>query len=104
MRRALCIEGTVFRQEIERDSMNETEMNWTDEMHNHEREITTATARIPSMDDDLFARELDYQASMSIADGLLRRGLMTTGEVHKAKILLLQKYRPPISELLAEAG
>ncbi len=100
----MCIEGTVFRQEIERDSMNEADMNRTEGMHNHERDITTGSARIPPLNDELFARELDYQASMSIADGLLRRGLMTTGEVHKAKVILLAKYRPLIGELLAEAG
>jgi hypothetical protein len=84
--------------------MNEADMNRADGMHNYERDTTTGSVRNSSMDNGLFARELDYQASMSIADGLLRRGLMTTGEVHKAKEILLAKYRPPIGELLAEAG
>ena len=84
--------------------MPEADMNRTDGMHNYERDIATITAWIPPLNDDLFARELDYQASMSIAEGLLRRGLMTTGEVHKAKVILLAKYRPLIGELLAEAG
>jgi hypothetical protein len=84
--------------------MTEIKLNRSDGMHNHERDITTTTFRMSQIDDDLFARELDYQASMSIADGLLRRGLMTTGEVHKAKVILLAKYRPLIGELLAEAG
>lgn len=56
------------------------------------------------LNNDLFARELDYQASKSIAEGLLRQGLMTDREVRKAKGLLLAKYRPLIGELLAEAG
>ena len=56
------------------------------------------------MDDGLFARELDYQICMSITEGLLQQTLLTDEEVHKAKILLLQKYRPLIGELLAEAG
>lgn len=84
--------------------MPEADMNRTDGMHNYERDIATITAWIPPLNDDLFARELDYQASMSIAEGLLQQTLLTDEEVHKAKILLLQKYRPPIGELLAEAG
>jgi hypothetical protein len=84
--------------------MPEADMNRTDGMHNYERDIATITAWIPPLNDDLFARELDYQASMSIAEGLLQQTLLTDEEVHKAKILLLQKYRPLIGELLAEAG
>jgi len=84
--------------------MTETNLNRTDGMHNHERDIATITAWIPPLNDDLFARELDYQASMSIAEGLLRRGLMTDREVRKSKVILLAKYRPLIGELVAEAG
>ena len=84
--------------------MNEADMNRTDGMHNHERNIATITAWIPPLNDDLFSRELDYQASMSIAERLLRQGFLTDGESHKAKVLLLAKYRPLIGELLAEAG
>ncbi|WP_422480886.1 SHOCT domain-containing protein [Pleomorphochaeta sp. DL1XJH-081] len=65
---------------------------------------TTATFESSPMDDGLFARELDYQICKSITEGLLQQTLLTNEEVHKAKILLLQKYRPPIGELLAEAG
>lgn len=65
---------------------------------------TIVTFDSSPMDDGLFSRELDYQASMSIAERLLRQGLMTTGEAHKAKVILLAKYRPLIGELLAEAG
>jgi hypothetical protein len=84
--------------------MTETDINRTDGMYDHESDIATITARIPPLNDDLFARELDYQASNSIAEGLLRQGFLTTGEAHKAKVLLLAKYRPLIGELLAEAG
>ena len=65
---------------------------------------TPVTFECSSMDDGLFASELDYQICMSITEGLLQQTLLTDEEVHKAKILLLQKYRPPIGELLAEAG
>ncbi len=65
---------------------------------------TTATFGSSPMDDSLFARELDYQASISIAEGLLRQGLLTDGEFHNARVLLLAKYRPLIGELVAEAG
>ncbi len=53
---------------------------------------TIVTFESSPMDDGLFSRELDYQASMSIAERLLRQGLMTTGEAHKAKVILLAKY------------
>ena len=58
---------------------------------------TIVTFESSPLNDDLFARELDYQASMSIAEGLLRRGLMTDREVRKAKVILLAKYRPPMA-------
>lgn len=56
------------------------------------------------MDNDSFASELDYQASLSIAEGLFRANLLTDGEFMHAKALLLQKYHPPIGILLAEVG
>ena len=84
--------------------MTEAYMNCTDGTHNHEHDSMPTTARNPPMDEDLFARELDYQASMFIAEGLLRQGLLTKGEAHEAKTLLLAKYRPLIGELLADVG
>ena len=56
------------------------------------------------MADGLFARELDYQICISIAERLLQRGLLIDGEFHHAGELLLIKYQPPIGELLAETG
>ena len=82
--------------------MTEAEKNQIKTMYNPA--ASRSTIEEPSLNDDLFARELDYQASMSIAERLLRQGLMTTGEAHKAKVILLAKYRPLIGELLAEAG
>ena len=84
--------------------MNEADMNRADGMHNYERDTTTGSVRNSSMDNGLFARELDYQAHMSMPLALLKCTLLAAEEVNKAKILLLQKYRPPIGELLAEAG
>lgn len=56
------------------------------------------------MDNDLFARELAYQASLAIARGLMRAGLLTNEEHATATTLLLAVYRPPIGALLAEVG
>jgi hypothetical protein len=56
------------------------------------------------MNDELFAMELDYQVSLSIAEALLRSRLLTDGEFARARNLLLEKYRPPIGILLAEVG
>jgi hypothetical protein len=65
---------------------------------------TTVTFESSLMTDDLFTRELDYQAGLSIVEGLLLRGLLTEGDYQRTKALLLAKYRPPIGELLAETG
>jgi len=56
------------------------------------------------MDNDLFASEFNYQVSLSIAEGLLRSGLLTNGEFIRARTLLLEKYHPPIGILMAEVG
>ncbi len=56
------------------------------------------------MGNDLFASELDYQVSMSIAGSMRRSGYLTNEEFTAARILLLEKYHPPIGILLAEVG
>jgi hypothetical protein len=84
--------------------MAETEKNRPDAVHDHKCTIATTNAKNPAMDDGLFDRELGYQAGLSIAEGLLLRGLLTEGDFQRTKALLLAKYRPPIGELLAEAG
>ena len=56
------------------------------------------------MSNDSFTSELDYQVSLSIAETLLRSGLLTEGEFARARTLLLEKYHPPIGILLAEVG
>jgi hypothetical protein len=82
--------------------MTETEKHQIHEIHNPDPR--GGIAESPQLTSDLFARELGYQACLAITEGLLRLGLMTNGEVHKANELLLKKYRPPIGSLLAEAG
>jgi hypothetical protein len=56
------------------------------------------------MDSDLFASEVDYQISLSIAESLLKAGLLANGEFIATRTLLLEKYRPLIGTLLAEVG
>lgn len=82
--------------------MTEIEKHQTHEMH-HATDRTNTTKN-PPINYDLFARELYYQVCLAITEGLLQLGLMTDGEAHKAKELLLTQYRPPIGSLLAEAG
>ncbi len=82
--------------------MTETEKNQIHEKH-HATDRTNITKN-PPINDELFARELHYQVCLAITEGLLRLGLVTYGEAHKAKELLLTQYRPPIGTLLAEAG
>lgn len=64
----------------------------------------SVTVRNLAMNDDMFIRELDYQVSLSIAEGALRLGLLTDRETRKAKELLLEKYHPAIGILLADVG
>ncbi len=82
--------------------MTETKKNQIHEMH--DPVDSRSTTEQPSLNDNLFARELGYQVCLAIVDRLLGLGLLTTTEVHKAKGLLLATYRPPIGTLLAEAG
>ena len=84
--------------------MAETERNRTDAVHGHGCDVAAVGAGHPAMDDGLFTVESDYQAGLSVAKGLLRQGLLTEGEFQRTKALLLEKYRPPIGTLLAEAG
>ena len=56
------------------------------------------------MDNNLFASEVDYQISLSIAESMRRSGYLTNGEFTAARTLLLEKYCPPIGILLAEVG
>jgi hypothetical protein len=65
--------------------------------------ITATTGRI-RMDSNLFASEVNYQISLSIAETLLRSELLTDGEFARARNLLLETYRPPIGILFAEVG
>jgi hypothetical protein len=82
--------------------MTETEKHQIHEKHKPDPHGSIAES--PLLNETLFARELGYQASLAITEGLLRLGLVTDGEAHKAKELLLTQYRPPIGTLLAEAG
>jgi hypothetical protein len=53
------------------------------------------------MNPNRFHAELTYQISLSIAEGMLQSGLLTTKEFSQTKDLLLQKYNPPIGVLFA---
>ncbi|MEA5031421.1 MAG: SHOCT domain-containing protein [Sphaerochaeta sp.] len=56
------------------------------------------------MCNESFNSELDFQVSLSIAEALLRSGLLTNGEFARARTLLLDKYHPLVGTLLAEVG
>jgi hypothetical protein len=60
-----------------------------------------ATIRMPPMGNEQFMAELAYQASLSIAEGLLRSGCLTHEDFMTIRTLLLEKYNPPISVLFA---
>lgn len=53
------------------------------------------------MGNEQFMAELAYQASLSIAEGLLRSGCLTHEDFMTIRTLLLEKYNPPISVLFA---
>ena len=54
------------------------------------------------MGNEQFMSELAYQASLAIAESLLRSGCLTNGEFLKVRDLLLEKYKPAIGGLFAE--
>ncbi len=54
-----------------------------------------ATIRMPPMDNEQFMAELAYQASLYIAEGLLRSGCLTHEDFIPIRIFLLEKYPPP---------
>lgn len=82
--------------------MTETEKHQIHEMHNPDP--LGIIAENPPLNENLFARELGYQVCLTITDRLLGLELLTGAEFHKAKSVLLERFRPPIGSLLAEAG
>ena len=56
------------------------------------------------MNNEQFASELAYQVSLSIAEHLLKSGLLTDTEFAHTKALLLKKYHPLIGVLFAETS
>jgi hypothetical protein len=59
---------------------------------------------MPMMDDEQFRDETAYQASLSLAQGMLQAGLLTEAEFTKARDLLLAKYKPLLGGLYCEFG
>ncbi|MDD3524207.1 MAG: hypothetical protein PHQ41_05860 [Candidatus Cloacimonetes bacterium] len=56
------------------------------------------------MTDESFSSELDYQASLALAENLMRSNLLTHAEFMETKNLLLEKYHPGFGGLFAEFG
>ena len=56
------------------------------------------------MESELFPSELEYQAALSLAEGMRRSGLMTEDEAIKARALLVEAYGPPLGSLFAIPG
>ncbi|WP_320123024.1 SHOCT domain-containing protein [uncultured Sphaerochaeta sp.] len=54
------------------------------------------------MTDESFSSESAYQASLALAENLLRSELLTQDEFAKTKALLLEKYKPAFGRLFAE--
>lgn len=82
--------------------MTETEKHQIHEMHDPDPHRSNSES--PPLNETLFARELGYQVCLSIADKLFGSGLLTDAEFPRAKSVLLDRFRPPIGTLLAEAG
>jgi len=59
---------------------------------------------MPMMGDEQFRAETAYQASISLAERLLRAGLLTEAEFSKARELLLARYKPSLGALFSEFG
>jgi len=53
------------------------------------------------MTHEQFEREKDYRVALSIAEIMLRQGLITDQECHKIDTILVEKYRPVFGGLCA---
>ena len=56
------------------------------------------------MDDERFRAETAYRVSLSLAESLLRAGMLTEDEFTKTKKLLLARYKPLLGGLYCEFG
>lgn len=53
------------------------------------------------MTEEQFNAEKMYQVSLSLANSMLNKGLLTTDEFTKINVFLLEKYRPILGSLLS---
>ena len=53
------------------------------------------------MHSDHLPCELGYQATLSLAEGMCRSGLLTEAEMSKTRNLLVDTYSPPLGSLFA---
>ncbi len=49
---------------------------------------------------DEFRRETEYQTTMSIAQAMMKNGIISQGDYDKIKALMIQKYSPLIGSLV----
>ena len=56
---------------------------------------------VTDMTDERFQDEAQYQASLSVARTMLRKGLISKEEFDMVDDFLLEKYNPPLGALFA---
>ena len=56
---------------------------------------------VQRMDNREFQAELNYQICVSLAESLMKKGLLTGEEYAQIDTILLAKYRPQLSMLLS---
>ena len=56
------------------------------------------------MTNEQFERELRYRVSMAAANSMLRKGLISQAEHEAFHVLMIEKYRPPIGNILLKTS
>ena len=56
------------------------------------------------MTKEQFEREMPYRVSMSVANSMLRKGLISQAEYDAFDVLMIEKYRPLIGNFLLKTS
>lgn len=67
----------------------------------HIRATSPPATEVVDVNNEQFDRELKYQISMSIVNGMLKNGTITAEDCEKWQQRLIEKYDPPISKIVS---
>lgn len=67
----------------------------------HIRATSLPVTEVVGVNNEQFDRELKYQISMNIVNGMLKNGTITVEDGEKWQQRLIEKYDPPISKIVS---